>query len=347
MTVRPLLERSLSLPIGCDISVPDLIRVAAMAEDGGMDGVVSGELDSTELMSLLGAIAATTDRIRLETSVASVWSRSPALLAMAAVTIGALAPNRFALGLGVGSSVVAAYHGSAFGAPIHKVEAVVSDLRIAMDGGSLPGSGGFRLRGIRECSVPVRLGAMNDGMLRLAARISDGVILNFCSPAEVAAHAQMLRGIRREERGEDERPFEIHAGLWVAVGDDVELARRRLRMQVAPYVQVPAYGAALEALAGSDAVERTRAAWGEGGRGQAAAALPEEVVDALLVSGGHAQIARRLRQFSDAGCDGVRLTPLLDHRADASEVFDAVEALGEVLSEPQEIVQRRRDKESL
>ena len=93
-------------PLGYGNAPGTLRDFAAAAERRGVNGIQVGELASTEVFSLVSAMAAVTSRIRLDTAVIATLTRSPALLAMGAATLAELSSGRFVLGLGAGSAGV-------------------------------------------------------------------------------------------------------------------------------------------------------------------------------------------------------------------------------------------------
>lgn len=102
---QPAVSVGMMLPVGFGIEPPDLLELCVAADASGLHAVGCGELAGPEAFSLMGAAAAATRTIRLETGVVPVSSRSPALLAMAACTLAALSEDRFVLGIGAGSPI--------------------------------------------------------------------------------------------------------------------------------------------------------------------------------------------------------------------------------------------------
>jgi hypothetical protein len=120
--------------------------------------------------------------------------------------------------------------------------------------------------------------------------------------------------------------------VWARTGTDIELAERRLRWEVAPYLAVPTYRAAAVAIAGEDAVDRAAAAWRRGGRTAAAPTVPQQLIDGLLVHGDVPAFARRLAAFRAAGVDAVRLVPLTSLGGGIDAAHDIIDVLGELSS---------------
>jgi alkanesulfonate monooxygenase SsuD/methylene tetrahydromethanopterin reductase-like flavin-dependent oxidoreductase (luciferase family) len=319
-------------PLGYGNPPSALRDFAVAAERRGVAGIQVGELASTEVFSLVSAMAAATSRIRLDTAVVATPTRSPALLAMGAATLAELSSGRFVLGLGVGSPAVAGWHGREFPArPRTALAAVIGDVRAALAGERLPGWGGFRLTGLPpRPDVRIFAAAMNEQMLRTAGQIADGVVVNFC-PADQAARLVPLVRSARAEAGVT-AAFEFVANVWAQAGSDAESAQQRLRWEIAPYMAVPTYRAAAVAIAGRDAIERADAAWHAGGREAAAPAVPQELIDSLLIYGGTADFAGRLAAFRAAGVDTVRLVPLTSLGGGIDAAYAVADIVGELSS---------------
>lgn len=320
----------LCLPVGYGLSPAQLVALSQRAEEAGLHAVCCGELAATEAMSLLGAIAVSTERIALETSVCATAARSPALYAMAAATLDELSGGRFSLGIGAGSPLVARFHGASFDRPLTEVGSWVDGVRAALDGHALPEWGSFRMRGIPAKPVAILVSAMSDKMVGLAARQADGMIVNFAGEEEIARLTLLARKARADA-GVD-KPFGVHAIAWLYAGSDVDHARQRFRLELAPYLAVPAYRRAAVVIAGEERVQRAENAFTCGGRAAAAAEFPESIIDALLVVGSADDVAARVCAFGDAGCSGVRFTPIADDPADPDDNDRVIELLAGVVT---------------
>jgi alkanesulfonate monooxygenase SsuD/methylene tetrahydromethanopterin reductase-like flavin-dependent oxidoreductase (luciferase family) len=313
------------------MSPRQLVDLACASEDDGLAGVACGELASTEAMALLGAISEATTRVRISSSVVSVLSRSPALLAMAAVTLANLSDGRFTLGVGAGSPVVGAFHGRTLSRPVASMEGTISDIRAALSGKRLDEYGGFQLRGIAAAQVPLLISAMGTEMLKLAGRRADGVVCNFAGPEQI----RRMSGIALEARAQAGcvEPFEVLTTLWVDAEPDEEESRRRFAIELAPYLAVPTYRDAAIALSNTDSIDRVASAWKQGGREAAARVFPSELTDALLLSGTKGHIADRLDAFAAAGCTGLRCTPLTQPNDPFAAAKRATSLLGSILAD--------------
>ena len=317
------------LPVGFGIEPPDLLELCVAADASGLHAVGCGELAGPEAFSLMGAAAAATRTIRLETGVVPVSSRSPALLAMAACTLAALSEDRFVLGIGAGSPIVSSFHGEVFERPLGRVAETLAAVKAALAGERLADRGGFKLRGIKPRPVRVFLSAMNERMLELAAREADGVVIHFVGPEQMADLAPRLRQAR--SNAGNESPFEIIALVHAAAdgGGDPEGAYRR---EMAPYLAVPAYRGRAVALSSAEEVDAAAEAWRSGGREAAAAGFPPGIA-AVCLAVGRGAIADRVAGLGRAGCDGVRLVPLSTAGADPEPVRGLVDCLAAVIDD--------------
>ena len=68
-------------------------------EAAGVDKIWIPEAYGLDAVSLLGYLAATTDKIELASGILNTYSRTPALLAQTAAGLDALSGGRFSLGL--------------------------------------------------------------------------------------------------------------------------------------------------------------------------------------------------------------------------------------------------------
>jgi alkanesulfonate monooxygenase SsuD/methylene tetrahydromethanopterin reductase-like flavin-dependent oxidoreductase (luciferase family) len=327
------------LPIVDGAAAGELVEVASYAETSGLDGVTCGEVLGTEVFSLLGAVAATTERIRIDCSAVSILSRTPTLLAMGAATVASLSRGRFALGLGAGSGVIAASHGVPFERPVERMAATLNFVRRALSGERLQEVGGFRLTGVEPADVRIWLAAVNPKMLRLAGRDADGVVLNFAGPQQVEAMTAIARAAR-DESGRPESTFDVYTTLWVHPSDDPEPARQQFRAQVAPYMLLPTYRQAFVRLIGDGAVNAVSSAWQRGGHQEAVQRVPDSLFDELSLTGSAELIASRLAEFQRVGCRGVHIITRND-RAKTNSTLAAIELLSDVKRRWKELVSPR------
>jgi probable F420-dependent oxidoreductase len=276
-------------------------RLAELADLGYTD-IWSAESDGGDGLTPLALAAAWEPRLRLGTAILPAFTRAPALMAQSAAALADAAPGRFALGIGASSNVIVErWNGVPFVEPYKKVRDMVRFLRDAFTGEKVSRVydtfevQGFRL-GLRpEQTPPILVAALREGMLRLAGREGDGAIVNWLAAHDVT---RVARVVHEAAGGE---PREIVARIFVCPSDNAEVVRAGARYAIAAYMNVPVYAAFQEWLGRGDQLTGMWAAWKAGDRKAALEAIPDEVVDDLVVHGSPEQCRDRISQYFDNG----------------------------------------------
>src|SRR5580693_7275727 len=158
------------------------------AEKLGLDICWVAEAWGSEAPSVLGYLAARTERILLGSGILQVGVRSPVMVAQTAITLSNLSNGRFLLGLGAsGPQVIEGLHGVSFSRPLARIRETVDIVRQAFAGGKIshsgkefqiPRPGGeavpMRLSTQPQHAIPLYLAALSPAMLRLTGEIADG-----------------------------------------------------------------------------------------------------------------------------------------------------------------------------
>src|SRR4051794_7116036 len=173
-------------------------RLAELADLGYTD-IWSAEADGADAFTPLALAAAWEPRLRLGTAIVPAYTRAPACLAQSVASLADAAPGRFAIGIGSSSNVIVErWNGVPFEEPYKKVRDVVRFLRDALSGEKVAKRydtfeiQGFRL-GIRpEQSPSILVAALREGMLKLAGREADGVIINWLSASDVTTVTKVV-----------------------------------------------------------------------------------------------------------------------------------------------------------
>src|SRR5204863_3365923 len=185
------MKLGLNLPYEGSLAFPEAVELAQRAEALGFESVWMPEAYGTDAVSILGALAARTQRIRLGTGIVNVFSRTPALLGQTAATLDLISGGRFILGLGTsGHQVVSGWHGMAFDRPLVRmretveiVRRVLRQERLRFDGEIFTLDQGLKLlaRPVRP-TVPIFLATLTPAGLRLTGEVADGWIPTLFSP---------------------------------------------------------------------------------------------------------------------------------------------------------------------
>jgi probable F420-dependent oxidoreductase len=285
-------------------------------EAAGYDDVWVGEVDDHDAVSVLALATGWTRTMGVGSAVLPVFTRGPAVLATTAATLARLAPGRFTLGLGASSSaIVAGWNGLTFARPLARTRDVVRFVRRALAGERIDDSfetfsvHGFRLANPPEAPPPVLVAAQQPAMLRMARDEGDGVIVNWCGAHDLER--------LREEAGAD---GELVVRLFVCPSPDPATVRRLARRQITAYLTVPAYAEFQRWVGRGRALEPMWDEWHAGDRRAALDAVPDAVVDELVVHGTPDDCARHLDAFLDNGATALALT-VLDGLADPGDAL--------------------------
>lgn len=293
-------------------------KLAELADLGFTD-IWSAESDGADGFTPLALAAAWEPRLRLGTAIVPAYTRSPALFAQSVASLADAAPGRFAIGIGSSSNVIVErWNGVPFVEPYKKVRDVVRFLRDALTGEKISKQydtfavNGFRL-GVRpEQAPPILVAALREGMLKLAAREGDGAIINWLSPDDVPKVA----GVIREAAGGVDK--EIVCRIFVCPSENADVVRAAGRFAIAAYLNVPVYAEFHRWLGRGDVLQPMWDAWQAGDRKAALAAIPDDVVDSLIVHGSPAECRATIQRYFDNGVTTsslaiLALDPALNH----------------------------------
>jgi probable F420-dependent oxidoreductase len=301
----------------------DLIR--ALPSFGYTDAW-SAETNGTDAFTPLALASVWEPRLRLGTAIVPVYTRGPALIAMSAATMAAAAPGRFVLGLGASSPVIVGnWNGIAFDEPYRRSRDVLRVVKAALAGERVDGDfDSFTIKRFRLETPPavppaVLLAALRPQMLRLAGREADGAILNWLASYDVERCVAAIANADAD----------VVARIFVCPTSDVEYARNLGKLLISTYLTVPAYAAFHDWLGRGEALRPMHERWAAGDRAGAAAAIPDQVVDDLVLHGTPEQCREQVQAYATAGVKTpvIALLPTPDG-ADPAAVLDIVRRLG-------------------
>ena len=298
---------ALSLPLD-GFTLAEHVDIAREAERLGYTDGWSLEVDGLDCFSPLAVVAAAT-HMRVGTAIANVYTRGPATLAMCAAGLAEVAPGRFCLGIGAGSQpIVETWNGVQFSRPAARVREMTLFLRKALAGERVVFRGetfaveGFRLSRPPAAPVPIHIAALRPVMLRAAGELGDGAIVNWLSAEDVRKSVQVVREAAAQA-GRDPQTIEITARLFVCVDPPTPEADIGVRRHINTYLNVPVYQAFQKWLGRGEALTPMWQAWSSGDRKGAVAAIPERVVNDLIIRGSREERRAHVRRYMDAGVD--------------------------------------------
>ena len=296
------------------------------AERLGYDSVWTAEAYGSDAVTPAAWIAARTTRIHVGTAIMQIAARTPASAAMTAMTLDALSGGRFRMGLGVsGPQVVEGWHGQPFGKPLARTREYVEIVRTILRREKpvehrgayyqIPYAGpdatglGKPLRSILHGrpDLPIYLAAIGPRNVALAAEIADGWIPVFFSPRRMSLFGEWLRA-GFEAAGHRERAgFDVMPMVAVVTGDDVDACRAAVKPRLALYVGGMGargrnfYNDVARRYGYEEAAERVQTLYLAGRKDEAAAAVPDALVDEVALCGPRERIKERLTEWTGAG----------------------------------------------
>ena len=323
----------LGLSIGYSRAALEIpVDLVQRAEALGYDSVWTAEAYGSDAVTPLAYLAAKTQRIKLGTAIMQLAGRTPANAAMSAATVDALAGGgRFIAGIGVsGPQIVEGWYGQPWGKPYWRIKDYVTIMRkifereapVVHEGReiSLPYTGpgamgvGKPLKSILHMrpDIPIYLGTGNEATVTLTAEIADGWLPLGFAPGSLPEYQSWLEeGFRRSGGRRSFTNFEIQASVHVEVSDDVKSALDRLKPEVALYVggmghRDKNFHKDIMVRRGfEDAANRIQELYLAHRKDEAAAAVPDEWVDAKSLVGPPARIKQRYRAWEESGATGL------------------------------------------
>ncbi|WP_199442840.1 LLM class flavin-dependent oxidoreductase [Umezawaea beigongshangensis] len=294
--------------------------LAREAERLGYAIALAPEGYKSDAPSVLGHVAALTERIALASGVMQIPGRTPGMAALTAATLDSLSGGRFRLGLGVSNPDVAdGWYGATFDKPLARTREYVEIVRAALRGGPvqhrgehypLPRSGRTQAplhlftEPLRP-DLPVYLAAVGPKNLELAGEIADGWIGVFTSPERVrTAVGHLAAGRARAGLGMD--TFDVLPCLATSFAEDPRTAADALRAHYAYLLGIGDpernfYCGMAVQLGFEHAVAELHDRLRAGDRDAAAASLPFEFIDATSLVGPVDRVASRMADYAAAG----------------------------------------------
>jgi F420-dependent oxidoreductase-like protein len=308
---------------GLGLTAADQLDIARAAEDAGYDSIWSAEAYGSDAATVLGWLAGATSRIKLGSAIFQMPARSPAMTAMTAATLDQLSGGRMLLGIGSsGPQVAEGWHGQRFANQIQRTREYVAVVRkalarerLAFSGETLqlplPDGPGKALKltiAPIQDRIPIFIAALGPKNVALVGEIADGWLPLFFSPEHVGQlKAPLEEGAARAGRSVAE--IRICPTVNVHITDDLAAARDSLRPLLALYVggmgsrEKNFYNRLVRSYGFEDAAREVQDLYLDGRPRDAAAALPDELLDLVGLIGPPERVRERLRAFRDAGVD--------------------------------------------
>jgi alkanesulfonate monooxygenase SsuD/methylene tetrahydromethanopterin reductase-like flavin-dependent oxidoreductase (luciferase family) len=273
----------------------EVLKAARLADELGYHSIWIPEAWSYEQFQLLTEVALATKNLKLATGIANVFSRSAGLLAMSAATLDEISEGRVILGLGTsGKNVVENFHGMSYAKPLTRLKETIGICQALWRGERLePGMSTLfdarhfklEMKPLRP-KIPVYVASLQEKAIREIGRIADGWVPTFWPYTHlkdgIALLAEGARAAGRDPKDIDVAPF-----VAVIPMPDAAMARAMIKPLVSFYIGgMGVYYHALFCKYGvTDNADLVRDLYHKGDRKQAAAAVRDELIDAIAICG--------------------------------------------------------------
>jgi probable F420-dependent oxidoreductase len=286
------------------------VALAAQADAAGVDAVWTSELYSMSATVSLAAMATSTTRCRLGSSIMYGVGRTPLVLAADARSLDSLSDGRLVLGLGNGTvRMLRDWHGADPSAPAVRMEELAGVLRKPwrIHEGPVRHDGRFYHLDVTPTGdvaqpvrtrLPIYTAGVNPRMIEVAGRVADGLVGHpLFTPryVEEVVRPAIAKGARHANRSPDD--VTVASMVICAVDDDEELARRDAAAQIAFYASVKTYERPLAVAGFAAEAAVIREAFARRDLEAMAAAVPDAMIDALAVAGTPRQARDALARY--------------------------------------------------
>lgn len=330
---------------------PDGESFAVEADKLGVQSLWTAEAWGYDALTPLAYLAGRTRSAKLGTAIVQLGARTPAMLAMSAMSMQALSGGRFVLGIGAsGPQVVEGWHGTRFDKPVQRtretidiIRMITSGERLSYQGGSytlpLPDSEGRSIRSMESpVDVPIYIAALGPANLKLVGERADGWIGNSFIPESADVFFDPIANAARAV-GRSLNDIDLNVQMTAEFSDDVEeISRRHAGGYAFTFGAMGTskknfYNDAFSRQGYGEAIAQVQRLWLDGDRDGAAKAVPAEIGLKTNLIGTRDIVRERLIRYRAAGVNTLRLTC-------AGNYLDAkLQTLGTVLDLVREVNQ--------
>jgi len=315
---------------GLGLTAEQQLSIVQEAERIGYDSVWAAEAYGSDTATVLAWLAAGTEKIDVCSGIFQIPGRSAGMTAMTAATLDQLSGGRFRLGLGTsGPQVSEGWHGVRFAKQLQRTREYVEVVRMMLrrerveyhgetielplpDGPGKPLK--LTISPVQE-EIPIYIAAIGPKNVAQTGEIADGWLPIFFSPEHVQEFLPLLEeGAQRAGRSLDD--FDIAPTVNVLISDDVDAARDMMRPVLALYVggmgsrDKNFYNQLVQRYGFEEAAKEVQDLYLEGKKEEAAAALPDELIDTVTLVGSKDVVRDRLAVYAQAGVGTLGISPM-------------------------------------
>jgi F420-dependent oxidoreductase-like protein len=325
----------LSMPVMYAGNPVDTVGLIGELERAGLDTVWLAEAYSFDAPTLMGYVAAKTERVEIGSGVLPIYSRTPTLTAMTAAGLDAVSEGRAILGLGAsGPQVIEGWHGVPYDRPLGRTREVIEICRAVWRREVVEHQGIYQLplpqeqglglgkplklinHPVRE-RIPIWLASLGEKNVELTAELAEGWLPVFVYPEKLLeVWGDALRA-GTAKRAPELGPLQITGGGFLAVDEQMQPhARAAAKALTALYVGGMGakgknfYNTVLRRYGYPDVASAVQEAYLDGRKDEAAAAIPDELIDKTNLIGPEGHVRERIAALREAGITHLHVVPI-------------------------------------
>ena len=293
------------LSIGSLLNIKNVIDFSANADKHErIDSLWVPESWGKEAFSTLGAISQITKKVKLGTSIINIYSRTPATIAMGAISIDNLSDNRMIIGLGASTSaIVENFHGLKYDNPIIRMKEYIQSLRLLLHSDEKTNYDGiivkikdFKILETSRPEIPIHVAAVNKKMIQIGMEQADGLLFYLRPLKEIK---NLIQDIKDKKK--------IHTSLVLITSvsnNDPLKAKERAAKTLAFYISVGSvyYNFLLKTDYKID-VEKIYRVYHTQGLEKSIGCIPTNMLDDLVIYGSVEDCQNQIKRFISAGID--------------------------------------------
>lgn len=317
----------ISYSLGSVLSINEVIECATIIGKHNPDTVWIPETWGMENFSMLTSVSQKINNSKIGSSIINIYSRSPALIAMGAVTVDTISKGRLILGLGTSSiPIVEDFHGGSFRNPLSRMSEYIDIINLIVARKKIDFAGKFfNLKGftllvkpVRE-KIPIYIAAVNKKMTQLAWDKADGVIFYLRPISELKETIKKFQ---------TKRKIDVGCQIITAINNDSEKAIERAKITLAFYISVgKIYREFLESNGFANEVNNIYEEFKASGLKSNHELVTNKMIQALSICGTPNDGIKKIKEFKDLGVTH----PILQFNP-VGEVYESVKTLTKTFS---------------
>ena len=332
----------LSTPLQYDGNPRATADAVAELEKAGLDMVWVAEAYGYDSPTLMGYLAAKTERLQIAAGILNVFSRTPGAILQTAAGLDNVSGGRAVLGLGAsGPQVIEGFHGLPYDKPLGRTREVIRIVRSGLKREPLEAHGIFDIplpegKGLglgkplkilvhpERDTIPIWVASLGDKNVEMTAELADGWLpILFIPERAREVWGDVARRRRRQARPGARRRLQISAGGMVAIGEGPETKGLLdfLRPMYALYVGGMGargknfYNELAQHYGYEKEAKEIQDLYLDGKKKEAEALVPMEWMEQSNLVGPASYVQERIAAFKEAGVTHLSIVPATDNPA--------------------------------